>query len=183
MKAQFALIRKGMRLGKFVEHVKAAAQAWDAKASGMDPFLRYCAVGRQLGYAGYMSLDHVIFLHLAGIRKFASADRAKQWQQAAFRCWLTGVTFNTVAGAYQLYQIAQRAKTLDVKEGEGVVEKKRLERERSAVKLQLLSDVCDFTIPASGLGYAPDVLDEGVVGLAGTLSSLIGVWSVWLKTA
>ena len=46
-----------MRFGKFVEHFKAAAVAADAKA--MDPVLRYCAVGRQLGYAGYLTLDSI----------------------------------------------------------------------------------------------------------------------------
>ena len=45
-----------MRVGKFVEHFKAAAVASDAKS--MDPVLRYTAIGRQLGYAGYMLLDN-----------------------------------------------------------------------------------------------------------------------------
>ena len=46
-----------MRVGKFVEHFRAAAVAADAKS--MDPVVRYCAMGRQLGYAGYMLLDNV----------------------------------------------------------------------------------------------------------------------------
>ena len=55
-----------MRLGKFVEHFKAAAQASDAK--GMDPVLKYCAVGRQLGYAGYLALDNITTVsHTEGV--------------------------------------------------------------------------------------------------------------------
>lgn len=57
MKKSFGLARKVMRIGKFVEHLKAAAVAMDAK--GMDPVLRYAAVGRQLGYAGYLTLDNI----------------------------------------------------------------------------------------------------------------------------
>jgi peroxin-11B len=57
MKKNFGLARKVMRFGKFVEHFKAAAVAMDAK--GMDPVLRYAAIGRQLGYAGYLSLDNI----------------------------------------------------------------------------------------------------------------------------
>ena len=49
-----------MRVGKNVEHFKAAAVAADAK--GMDPVLKYCAVGRQLGYAMYLSLDIGVFV-------------------------------------------------------------------------------------------------------------------------
>lgn len=44
-----------MRVGKFVEHFRAAAVASDARS--MDPVLRYATVGRQLGYAMYMLLD------------------------------------------------------------------------------------------------------------------------------
>ena len=49
-----------MRLGKNVEHFKAAATAFDAK--GGDPVLKYCAVGRQLGYAVYLSFDAVTYV-------------------------------------------------------------------------------------------------------------------------
>ena len=49
-----------MRLGKNVEHFKAAAITADSKK--MDPVLKYCAVGRQLGYAAYLSLDAVTFV-------------------------------------------------------------------------------------------------------------------------
>lgn len=51
-----------MRLGKFIEHIRSAAVATDAK--GMDPILRYCAVGRQLGYAAYMFLDNLAAVSL-----------------------------------------------------------------------------------------------------------------------
>ena len=63
IKKQFGLTRKCLRIGKNVEHFKAAAVAMDAK--GMDPVLRYCAVGRQLGYAGYMTLDWITYVSVA----------------------------------------------------------------------------------------------------------------------
>ena len=44
-----------------------------------------------------------------------------------------------------------------------------------------MSDLCDLTIPSSALGYAN--LNDGAVGLAGTVSSMIGVWTTWKKTA
>jgi hypothetical protein len=54
-------------------------------------------------------------------------------------------------------------------------------RERSAIKIQLVSDLCDLTIPMSVLGYAN--FDDGFVGLAGMVSSLIGLHAAWKKTA
>jgi len=53
--------------------------------------------------------------------------------------------------------------------------------ERKATQLQLLSDLCDATIPGFALSLLP--LDDGIVGLAGTCSSLIGLVAQWEKTA
>ena len=38
-----------------------------------------------------------------------------------------------------------------------------------------------MTVPVAALNWAK--LDDGIVGLAGTLSSLIGVYLQWKKTA
>lgn len=54
-------------------------------------------------------------------------------------------------------------------------------REKAATQLQLLSDVADWTVPASAIGVVK--LDDGIVGLAGTVSSLIGLSAAWAKTA
>jgi len=47
--------------------------------------------------------------------------------------------------------------------------------------MQLTSDLCDLTVPLSALAWVN--FDDGVVGLAGTVSSLIGVYNQWKKTA
>ncbi|KAK1759707.1 peroxisomal membrane protein PMP30B [Echria macrotheca] len=175
-KKQFGLVRKVLRAGKNVEHLRAAAQAADNKT--LDPVLRYAAVGRQLGYAGYLTLDLATLLDATGIRKSASA---KKFQQEAYRFWAMGIACSIVAQTYTLYQLRQREAKVDRKEGEGVVESKRIAIERAASRLQLTSDLCDITVPVSALAWLS--LDDGIVGLAGTVSSLIGVYLQWKKTA
>ncbi|KAI8223787.1 Peroxisomal membrane protein PMP30A [Colletotrichum sp. SAR 10_99] len=176
IKKQFGLTRKIMRVGKNVEHFKAAAIASDAKT--MDPVLRYAAVGRQLGYAGYLTFDAATVLDAAGIRKW---EGAKKLQKEAYRCWAIGLICSVVAQSYTLYRLQQREAKVDKKEGEGVVEAKRIAIERAGSRLQLLSDLCDLTVPTSALAWAN--FDDGIVGLAGTVSSLIGVYTQWKKTA
>lgn len=66
MKKQFGLTRKALRLGKNIEHFKAAAVAADTK--GMDAVLKYCAVGRQLGYAMYLSLDALTYVRAYALK-------------------------------------------------------------------------------------------------------------------
>ncbi|KAH6617034.1 peroxisomal biogenesis factor 11 [Chaetomium tenue] len=177
MKKQFGLIRKVLRAGKNVEHFKAAAVAADASKTS-DPVLRYTAVGRQLGYAGYLTMDLGTVLDATGIRK---SPRAKRLQQEAYRFWAFGIACSVVAQMYTLRQLRLREAAVDRKEGEGVLEGKRIAMERAASRLQLTSDLCDLTVPLSALSWVH--FDDGIVGLAGTLSSLIGVYLQWKKTA
>ena len=76
IKKQFGLTRKALRLGKNVEHFKAAAMAADSKT--MDPVLKYCAVGRQLGYAMYLSFDAVTYVSVPTLVVSTRKDRTKQ---------------------------------------------------------------------------------------------------------
>ena len=121
LKKQFGLVRKVMRSGKNVEHLKAAAVAADAKT--MDPILRYATIGRQLGYAGYLSFDLATLLDALGVRKSA---RAKMLQREAYRFWAMGLLCSVVAQVYSLYRLNQREGRLDKKDGEGFVESKRI---------------------------------------------------------
>ncbi|KAI2472843.1 peroxisomal biogenesis factor 11 [Annulohypoxylon bovei var. microspora] len=178
VKKQLGLARKLLRVGKNVEHLKAAASAADSKAAVPDAVLRYAAVGRQLGYAGYLTFDAATVLDSLGVRKWEGAKRA---QREAYRFWAMGLLCSVVAQAYTLYRLREREAKVDKKEGEGVVESKRIVLERAASQLQLLSDLCDLTVPSAALGWVG--FDDGFVGLAGTVSSLIGVYAQWKKTA
>ena len=120
---------------------------------------------------------------------------------------MAGLTFNVIAGLYSLFQLRQREQAVDRKEGEGIVELKKIQRcvtyilglflpnlsfvlyqswrltrsfdrERNTTNLQLTSDLADLVIPTASLGIIN--FDEGVVGIAGTVSGLYGQWK---KTA
>lgn len=181
IKAQFGLTRKIMRIGKFVEHFKAASELYDGnskvRANGGDQILQYLAIIRQLGYAFYMSFDMLTVLDAAGIKKSAAVKRI---QTQAYKAWLVGLIASALSGLYSNYALMQRAKAINEKDGEGKVEAKTIKRQRTAINTQLVSDLCDIAVPSSALGYAN--LDDGIVGLAGTVSSVIGVCSVWQKT-
>ncbi len=110
-------------MGKNIEHFKAAAIAADSK--NLDPVVKYCAVGRQLGYAGYLTFDAVTYLDAAGIRK---SEASKRLQREAYRCWMVGLIFSAASGVYSLYQLRLQQQKIDKKDGEGVVTSKRIEK-------------------------------------------------------
>lgn len=97
--------------------------ALDAKT--LDPVVKYCAVGRQLGYAGYLSLDALTFLDAAGIRK---SPNTKRLQQQAYRFWMVGLLFSAVSGGYSLYNLRLQQTRVDKKDGEGALATKRIEK-------------------------------------------------------
>jgi peroxin-11B len=106
LKKQFGLTRKIMRVGKNVEHLKAAT-----------------AVGRQLGYAGYLTLDMATVLDATAIRRW---EGAKRLQKEAYRFWAMGLISSVVAQLYTQYRLNQRELKVDRKDGEGVVESRRI---------------------------------------------------------
>lgn len=147
-----------MRIGKFVEHLKAACLALDNKTP-IDPVLRYLAVGRQLGYAGYLTLDAVTVVDAVGYRKLASV---KSLQENAYRSWGVGLLCSALAGLYTLFRLQEREKTIDRKEGEGVVEAKKIERYDSSlqefycfVKNYMLISVVTGSAPPPGYSSSP----------------------------
>lgn len=126
IKKQFGLARKAIRLGKNIEHFKAAAVAADNKS--LDPVLKYASVGRQLGYGSYLTFDMLGFLDTAGIRKFSDPTRAKTLTRNAQRAWLTGLSFSVVSGLYTLWNLREREARLDRKDGESVVDGKKIQK-------------------------------------------------------
>lgn len=115
-----------MRIGKFVEHFRAAATAYDARSATIDPVARFLTVGRQLGYAGYMSADTLTYLDAAGIRPSLAA---KRMQREAYKFWLAGISFSVLNGVYALYKArADGFVGGEAVDGEKAVEVKKLQR-------------------------------------------------------
>lgn len=72
-----------------------------------------------------LTYSPAVQLDAAGIRP---SNSAKRLQREAAKAWLVGLLFSTVSGIYSLFQLQQRQQTMDKKEGEGLIESKKLER-------------------------------------------------------
>jgi len=169
-----------MRVGKFVEHIRAGSEIYDAaiKSGNGDKITQYLQVLRQIGYAGYLFFDMMTLLDALGVKK---DPKVKSIQATAYRFWFTGLAASALAGVYNTYKLRERTNTVDEKDAEAKVEKVKIARQQRAVNIQLVSDLCDLTVPSTMLGYTS--FDDGIVGLAGTTSSLLGLYGAWQKTA
>ncbi|WFD47310.1 Peroxisomal membrane protein PMP27 [Malassezia furfur] len=142
------------------------------------------AVGRQLGYAFYLILDALQWMQGAKAVRFEK-ETAQKISKNAARFWLIGLTFSLISGVYKSHQLAQRLKFAQrprataEKEAERRVELHQLAADTKAVRLQMLQDACDIVNPGTSTGWFS--FNEGVIGAAGTLSSLLGARSQWIK--
>lgn len=127
IKNQFGLTRKILRIGKFVEHIRAASELYDVamKQGSGDKVVQYLQTLRQIGYAGYMLFDTMTVLDAMGVKKYESAKRL---QATAYRFWFTGLVASALAGIYSLYQLSQRTKQVDEKDPDGKMEKVKIEK-------------------------------------------------------
>ncbi|KAG0199506.1 Peroxisomal membrane protein PMP27 [Mortierella sp. GBA30] len=181
--ARFNSLKKTLGLSrkrKPIEHLDNAVKATTVK----DEFLRYCTIGKQLSYAGYLTLDGLIFIDGSGAYKF---QNIKKYSELASKFWLAGIVFGFISGLYKTRQIQIRRETAarglshsaESEKSHARTELKALAKEQHSVNKQLLQDGLDMLIPATGLGYLS--LDDGAVGLIGTATAIMGAKSQWAK--
>jgi len=192
LKDSLATSRKLMRVGKPLEHIQAATNSFGLP----DEMLKATAIGRQLGYAGYLTLDMLVWVQKSGFYKFKNI---KTINENAQRFWLVGIAFSIISGIYKLRKVhlrlhalerTKRSKQVELQalgnasarssaDADYRVEEKTLDNERHATLYQLLQDALDATIPATSLKYLN--LDDGIIGLAGLATSLMGAKTQWKK--
>ncbi|KNG87664.1 peroxin PEX11-2 [Aspergillus nomiae NRRL 13137] len=176
LRRQLGTTRKILRLGNFLQNLQTLARVMSDK-NHSEPVLKFLAIGGQLGFGGYLVFDNITALKDIGIYKLPSSERL---DVLADKFWAAGLVCSIMTCIYTLLhsQTQQRTKP---EEGERESNNKMRAKERSAAWIQLISDLCDLTVPGKSLGV--NALDDGMVGMAGTVSSLIGVWNQWKTTA
>ncbi|GMG27155.1 unnamed protein product [Aspergillus oryzae var. brunneus] len=168
-----------------------------SQKNSSEPVLKYLAIGGQLGFAGYLVFDNITSIKAIGIHKLPSAERL---DILADKFWAAGLIFSIMACLYILVHTQPKKRAKPAERERYSDENKCAKyvrslyilhavqsanrstcRERSDAWIQLISDLCDLTVPGKSLGCT--AFNDGLVGLAGTMSSLIGAWSQWKKTA
>ena len=127
LKANLGMVRRALRLGKFIEHLRAAASAYDARpTASSDAVMRFFTIGRQLGYASFLFADNLTYLDAAGIRP---SSLAKKWTEQAQKAWTLALGFSVANSLYVLFgRGADAGSQGPAGDGEKSVEVKKLQR-------------------------------------------------------
>lgn len=163
LKGHVTFIRKGMRFLKPLNHIEAAAKAYDNKLQ--DSVLRATTVVRNIGYAGYLTLDSITWFKMLG---FIDKKRFPTIGKHASRFWLLGL----VAGLINSLHIIRALKQQDPE--------KQDQDKLFKAKRKLVWDALDAFIALNSLEWLH--FTEGDVGLAGTITSIMGLTDLWRAT-
>ncbi|VVT48499.1 uncharacterized protein SAPINGB_P001809 [Magnusiomyces paraingens] len=178
LQAQVALSRKLFRVGKPFNHLKLAAKAYANKTQ--DPVLRTTAVLRNVFYTGYFSIDSLVWLNTS---KVYQIPNFKPIQKLGSRLWLIGIIFNLI-NSLRRYQLATFQESALLSESEkDSAQLKKVQIEKAAATHQFVWDALDSSIPTFALDLAPGLLDDGIVGLFGLITSIFGLKQQWRITA
>jgi len=158
------------RVGKPLDHLQIILRSEGIK----DEAERTMVIGKAVGFGGWLTLDMFQWLNSSGV-----IELPPEWMgfvsRNAPRLWLLGLLSSLSLNLYKIHRMhpaclksCQEAKTLLDKGHEN-------QATRQAIK-DAVQDAVDLVIPLS-LMEAVDV-SPGVVGLAGTFTSCLGISSL-----
>ncbi|EJF66562.1 peroxisomal biogenesis factor [Dichomitus squalens] len=184
LKSHLALGRKLLRLGKSLENAQAALRAISAPGETGE---RITAIGRQLGYFGYLSLDNIGWAHSIKFYNLAPST-AQKINKRAMQFWFTGIVFSIVHGLLKAGRLANEVKQLQGQawseksaEAEREHKLRSLQTAREDVRYQFILDLLDVWIPATNIGLVN--LNDGILGIFGFVTSLMALRQQWLAAA
>ncbi|KAL7663279.1 Peroxisomal membrane protein PMP27 [[Candida] zeylanoides] len=176
LKSHVTFIRKGMRFLKPLNHLQAASKAFDNKL--IDPILSQTTVIRNLGYAGYLTLDSITWFKMLGFVDKKKYPSVPTW---ASRFWALGLIAGLVNSSRLYYINAAKLNAPSaVSDAEKPVDVASVKAKLYQVKRKLVWDALDLFIALNSLNYLH--FTEGDVGLAGTITSIMGLKDQWEST-
>lgn len=147
-----------------------------------DELERSFVVGKALGFGGWLTLDAFQWLNAQGILKL-SPGAAEFVNKNAPRLWFLGLISSLSMNLYKIHRLHPQLKATQFKELQNIsglpAALKAVDTETRQAAKDALQDLVDLIIPLSLMG-AIDV-NAGVVGAAGTFTSILGITSLWPK--
>ncbi|KAI7831937.1 peroxisomal biogenesis factor 11 [Kickxella alabastrina] len=171
--AAMATTRKMMRSGKFIDFLQLFMRS--LKNKGEDELVHLLGLFHKASMFVFMAADTLGLmgstLTLVRLRDPANVTRVGQ------RGWLLAIVCQLISAAYQLHNISVR---------EADLRRVRMHVEKAADVMgdrecALVASALDLVIPAKGLGLLN--INEGLVALAGTVTSLMGIQDVVSKVS
>lgn len=151
--------------------VDFALAAYDATAKEGDAFALACIVAKSVGYGAWLAVDMLQWLSSARVIEL-SAAASIALASVSPRLWLLGIASSLALGLHRVQMLSVRRRRLALTSAADPEAMRELQKEADALSTSVVCDALDMLIPLTAMGYLP--LSPGVVGLAGTITSVLG---------
>jgi len=174
--------RKLIRFFRMFEYLNELLKCQTIK----DDAERYLAYWKSFWLAVWMGMDHIQWLNKVGYIKVAS-ENLKKVDEYHSKGWLFGLVAGFIIAAYKFKQALDELKVARSQLQGAVSDPTKLasvnaklksaEAKRNKQLMGMIKSGTDSIIPAARLGWLP--VSDGVVGVAGTITSVIGIYDTW----
>ncbi|CAO3590723.1 unnamed protein product [Absidia cylindrospora] len=172
LKSHIGNARKFFRLLKPIEFAQTGIKG----LSIQDPVLKATTVIKQAGMFLYYTTEAI---NLGNITSFRKVDNIKSITTFGQKCWFVALTASLVSGLYKFKVLAAKEARLTSNEKTDQADLKKLYKDQFTARYQFVQDACDIIIPTAGLGWIG--FDEGIVGIAGMITSAMAARNQWYK--
>lgn len=172
------LTRKLMRFFRSVEYLNELLKALQTK----DEVEKLLSVIKSFSLMVWMIMDHIQWMNKVGYFTIAK-DTLKKIDEVHSKGWFYGLLMGLIIAVYKLYNInnsLQKTLTSTAPKEDISKEVATLNSNKQKQIQSLIKSSIDILIPSARLDYLP--LSDGVVGLAGSVTSVIGMMDTWPKS-
>jgi len=171
LEAHASMSRKIFRLLKSVAFLQSASKV---AVEETDAVVKVTTVVQHLGLAIWLIYDHIIW---AGKLGLVQTDLVGHNRKANI-FWLISMVAGAIKSAYLLQQTQQKMNAAQKEEALDSLRKRQFE-----YFIELMRNILDLPIPLHALNKTVQQhVPTGLVGLSGSITSLIGIYQIWSKT-
>lgn len=169
-----------IRFFRALEYVNEFLKALTIK----DDVEKYLSLWKAFWLAVWMGMDHIQWLQKAGYLKLADLKRIDEYHSKG---WFFGLLAGFIIAAYKFKQAVDENKLARAQLSQSLSDPAKVaaankslkagDEKRNKQMMAMVKNGVDIIIPSARLGWLP--VSDGTVGIAGTITSVIGIYDSW----
>jgi len=174
LESVMSLTRKGMRLGRFVDYIKSVLESFHIRNKRIGTLFGLIAVCQGL----FMFFDNLLLLNRFKIIHLTNPQRLQQY---LYQVWLLWLSLALTRDYYEIqasFAVGQHH-NYQQKQERSLIRRANVFWANKPLVIDTVKNLCDLYIPLSNLNIVH--ANTGLQGLAGTISSILGLLQLWDK--
>lgn len=162
-----------MRLGRFVDYFKSVLQSFHIPNKRIGTILGLVAVCQAL----FMIFDNLLLLNRFKVIRLAHPDNIQRY---LYQVWLLWISLSLTRDYYEIQASFAVGQHHQSKQERTLARRANILWANKPLVVDTVKNLCDLYLPLSNLNIVR--ANPALQGLAGTVSSILGLLQLWDKT-